>query len=512
MFYRGMMLLAFAVLTASLVPAYAEPLDRVRVIAALPKLEALAQRTIETGGVPGLSIAVVYKGEVVYLKGFGLREAGKPDLVDKDTVFQIASLSKPISSTIVAAVVSEGLVDWDTRIADLDPSFALKDAYPTQQLTVRDLFNHRSGLPGTAGDDLEDIGFGRDVVISRLRLVPASSSFRAGYAYSNAGIAAGAIAAVKPTGLSWEDAAEAKLYGPLGMTSTSSRYSDFVARQNKSALHIGSIGNWQAKLKRDPSVQSPAGGVSSSARDLARWVQLELANGAIDGKQMISKTALAQTHVPLMARSHNPITGGASFYGLGWNVEFGRYGVTWGHAGAFSLGSRTLAMLYPESDLGIVVLTNAFPTGVPEGLADSFADLVFTGSVKADWTGKWDVLYASLFGPAIDAAKSTFGTKPQPATPALPLASYSGTYGNDYVGVGTVMAEGKTLTLRVGPEGKKVYPMLHFDRDTFLIYPDPEMADKPSPVFFVIGPNGHASSLTIDNVNSNGLGVLTRRR
>ncbi len=180
--------------------AAAEPITRDQVVAALPKLEALAQKEIDSGGVPGLAIAVVYKDEVVYLKGFGLRETGKPDAVNADTVFQIASLSKPVSSTVVAALVSEGIVDWGSRVSELDPSLALKDPYPTQQVTVRDLFNHRSGLPGNAGDDLEDIGFGRDEVMHRLRLVPPSSSFRAGYAYSNAGLTAGALAAAKPTG------------------------------------------------------------------------------------------------------------------------------------------------------------------------------------------------------------------------------------------------------------------------------------------------------------------------
>jgi len=490
--------------------ASAEPLTRERVIDALPKLEALAQAAVDGGGVPGLSIAVVYKDEVVFLAGFGVRQAGKPEAVDADTVFQIASLSKPISSTVVAALVGEGLLDWDSRVADLDPAFALKDAYPTQQLTVRDLFNHRSGLPGHAGDDLEDIGFGREEVMHRLRLVPPSSSFRAGYAYSNAGITAGALAAVRPTGKSWEDVAEERLYRPLGMTSTSSRYSDFVGRANRSALHIGDVGKWEAKLHRDPSVQAPAGGVSGSARDIAQWMRLELANGSYDGKQLIAADALAATHVPLMSRGRNPVTGSATFYGLGWNVEFGRHGLSWGHAGAFSLGARTLVTLYPEADLGILVLANAFPTGIPEGLADTFADLVFDGAATQDWTAGWNAIYASLFGPAVEAAMATYGTPPSPSTPALPATAYAGSYTNDYVGAATVTADGEHLVLKVGPDGKTVYPMTHFDRDLFLIYPNPEMADMPSPVSFSIGPDGKAAAMTIDNLNASGLGVLSR--
>ena len=130
-------------------PALAETATKENVMAAIPELEDLAKQVIAKGQVPGLSVAVVYKDEVVYLGGFGLREIGKPGKVDADTVFHLASLAKPLSATVVAALVSDGIVSWDSRIADLDPAFKLHDAYPTEQVTITDLFNHRSGLPAT---------------------------------------------------------------------------------------------------------------------------------------------------------------------------------------------------------------------------------------------------------------------------------------------------------------------------------------------------------------------------
>ena len=140
----------------------AEIVTKEKLAAAIPRLEELANKAIANGQVPGLAIAVVYKDEVVYVGGFGVREAGRPEAVDANTVFQLASLSKPISSTIVAALVSNGTVSWDSRISDLDPGFQLHDPYPAQQVTVRDLFAHRSGLSGNAGNDLEGLGFSRD--------------------------------------------------------------------------------------------------------------------------------------------------------------------------------------------------------------------------------------------------------------------------------------------------------------------------------------------------------------
>ena len=342
----------------------------------------MAAKLVADGAVPGIAIVVVHADEVVYLGGFGLREVGKPETVDADTVFQLASMSKPISATVVAKLVSDGVVGWDSRIADLNPAFQLHDPFPTAEVTVTDLLNHRSGLPGTSGDDLEAIGFDRETIAARLRLVPPSSSFRAGYAYSNAGFTQGALAAAMPTGKSWEEVAEERLYRPLGMAATSSRHSDFVARPNRAALHVPSQGGWAALATREPDAQAPAGGVSASVRDLAQWLRLELGTGDWDGAPFIDADALAATHEPLFDRGSNPVSGAASFYGRGWNAEFGRHGRSWGHAGAFSTGARTLVTLYPDAGLGIVVLTNAFPTGVPEGIADSFFDLVFDGSVS----------------------------------------------------------------------------------------------------------------------------------
>lgn len=491
--------------------AGAESVPRAKVEAALPQVAAMAEQVVAAGGVPGLAIGVVHEDEVVWLEGFGLRAAGEPEEVDADTVFQIASMSKPISATVVAGLVGKGLVDWGDRIADLDPAFALHDPYPTAEVTVRDLFNHRSGLPGSAGNDLEQIGYDRATVMERLRLVPPWVSFRGGYSYSNAGITAGALAAARPTGKDWETVAQETLFGPAGMTASSFRYADFAARENRAALHARFDGNWASRVTYDPTTQAPAGAASSSARDLTRWMRLELAEGRLDGADIIAAAALDQTHAPLTARGANPVTGAPSFYGLGWNVEYGRHGLSWGHAGAFSYGVRTVVTLLPESDLGIVVLANAFPTGVPEGLSDSFLDLVFDGAVAQDYLTAWTAGYESLFGPAIAEAKARYAARPDPATPALPPTAYAGRYGNAYVGAAQVEADAAGgLALILGPQGAKRYPLTHFDRDLFVYFPDEEMPDKPAAARFAVAADGRADAVTLEPLDANGLGTLAR--
>lgn len=500
-----------ALLLALCGPALAGPVPRAQVDAAIVRIEKMANDLIAAGEVPGFAIGVVHDDEVVWAKGFGLRRMGAPERVDADTVFQLASMSKPISATVVAALVGKKVLAWDSRIADLDPGFALRDAYPTAEVTVADMFSHRSGLPGGAGNDLEQIGFDRDTIMRRLRLVDPWVSFRGGYAYSNAAFTEGGLAAAKPTGRDWETVAQDELFAPLGMASSSFRYSDFVSRDDAASLHVKWQGAWTPLVTRDATPQAPAGGASSSVNDMTRWMRLELANGDFDGKPVIPADGLMATHGARSARGVNPITGAESFYGLGWALEIGRHGTAWQHAGAFSNGALTLVKLLPDSELGIVVLSNGFPNAAPDALADSFVDLAIDGELAQDYLGPWSAYYGGMFAPQIAAAKALYATPPNPATPALPAAAYAGRYHNAYVGEAIVEpgADG-ALTLVLGPEGRERLPLTHFDRDLFTYFPDAEMPDRPSAVRFAIGPDGRAETIRIESLDANALGTLAR--
>jgi CubicO group peptidase (beta-lactamase class C family) len=181
---------------------------------------------------------VVYQDRVVYARGFGVREVGKPDLVDADTVFQLASVSKPLGSTVIAGLVSDKVLTWDDRIIDHDPGFQMHDPYVTAALTIRDTYSHRSGLPEHVGDLLEDMGYDRAEVLCRLRFVPTKNNFRSHYAYTNFGLTEGAVAASSAAGKSWEEISQERLYKRLGMSSTSSRLSDFLARSNRARSRV----------------------------------------------------------------------------------------------------------------------------------------------------------------------------------------------------------------------------------------------------------------------------------
>jgi CubicO group peptidase (beta-lactamase class C family) len=192
-------------------PCWADELSLEKVKGATTELEKLTENEMRTTGIPGIAIAVVFKDQVVFAKGFGVREVGEASPVDADTVFQLASVSKPIGSTVIAVLVGEGLLSWDSRISDLDPGFEMHDAWVTREITVRDFYCHRSGLPDHAGDLLEDLGFTREEILRRLRYQKPNTSFRSGYP-THAGMTEGAIsAAARRKGMG----GPLKLYKPL---------------------------------------------------------------------------------------------------------------------------------------------------------------------------------------------------------------------------------------------------------------------------------------------------------
>ena len=491
-------------------PAAAADLPAEEVTAALPGLEKYVDGLREKTGVPGLALAVVHADKVVYLKGFGVRELGTPGAIDADTVFQLASVSKPLTATVIAGVVGDGTVKWDSKTSDLDPAFRLSGDYVSGEVTLRDLLCHRTGLPDHAGDLLEDLGYSRAEVLHRLRFQEPTGPFRSSYAYTNFGFTEAGVATAKAAGKTWEDLAADRLFKPLGMDRTSYRHADYAAAVNRAKLHARIDGEWVAKYDREPDAQAPAGGASSTVRDLARWMRLLLANGHFDGKPVIAAYALGETHkAQVISEPAKQPTDRTGFYGLGWNVGHDRAGrLTLNHSGAFDLGAATCVMLVPAEELGIVVLTNGAPIGVPEAVAFGFLDLVHAGKLERDW-------FATMTPAFVELARPKYGTRvdyqkePADKSPSLPAASYAGTYHNGFVGDAVVADEDGKFVLKLGPK-LRAFPLTHFDRDTFTYQPEGEMSAGLSGVTFRIGPNRVADAVTLENLNVHGSGTLTR--
>ena len=486
----------------------AVPIPPGQIEQAVAGVDALVADVMTRTGIPGIAVAVVHGGKPVLLEGYGLREAGKPGAVGPDTVFQLASVSKSVGATVVAREVGLGKVSWTTPVTRLLPWFALGDPAVTPMLTIGDLYAHRSGLPDHAGDDLEDLGYGRREVLERLRLLPLTP-FRASYAYTNFGPTAAAEAVAAAAGTDWATLSQTDLYGPLGMTRTSSRFADYIARDDRAVPHMRAGDDWVPGAQRQPDAQSPAGGVSSSAADMAKWLAMLLADGSVDGQELIAPEALGAALMPQVV-SGPPGTPAdrTGFYGFGFNVGDSPAGrVQFSHSGAFYLGAATSFLVIPSADVGIVVLANAQPVGGAEAITATFGDLVQFGHPTRDWLDTYAPLFAALSAPVGHLAGAA---PPADPAPAGALSAYAGVYDNPYFGPVEVSVAGDGLVLAAGP-GRRAYPLTHWSGASFTLVPGGENAPEGSlsEVRFR-GPEERRSALTVEFWDGAGLGTFTR--
>lgn len=487
----------------------AVPIPKGQIDAAIGKLDDFAAALMKRSGVPGMAVVVVRDGKTVYLKGFGVRKAGAPETVDGDTVFQLASLSKAIGASVVAHEVGKGVVAWDTPVKTLLPWFALKDPWVSAHVTLADLYTHRSGLPDHAGDELEDLGFDRRQILERLKLLPLAP-FRISYAYTNFGLTAAAEGVAAAAGKDWASLSDEVLYTPLGMSATSSRFSDFMARANRAVPHVRENGAFVARYQRQPDAQSPAGGVSSSARDMGRWLAFVLGEGTFEERQIVPAAALlpAVTGQIVSSPSATPAAR-PGLYGHGFGISVAPSGrVVVSHSGAFILGAGTTFALLPSEKLGIAVLTNAQPVGAAEALAMQFMDFVEFGAITRDWFAAYGPLMAPLYKP-----EGILAGQPAPAQPepARALDAYAGTYANPYFGPATIRVADGGLVLTIGP--KPVTATLgHWSGDTFTFAPSGESAapGSLSQVTFAVKGKS-AAAMTVEFFDEAGLGTFTRQ-
>jgi CubicO group peptidase (beta-lactamase class C family) len=388
--------------------------------------------------------------------------------------------------------------------------FRLKDRWVTTHVTIGDLLSHRSGLPDHGGDALEDLGFDRRQVLNRLRLLPLAP-FRISYAYTNFGFTAAAETAAVASGKDWATLAEDALFKPLGMTSTSARFADFEKRANRALGHVKVGDKFEHRFQRMPDAQAPAGGVSSSVNDLARWLAMVTQGGVSDGQVFIEKKALLQA---MSAESFSSpaatFTARPGFYGYGFNVSVTPSGrMKFSHSGAFSMGAGTNLVILPSANVAIVVLTNAWPTGAPEALAAEFMDLVEFGKVERDWYPPYHAMMSAFNAPVGSLAGKS---RPASPAPAAGLAAYAGTYANSFYGPAQVIRRGDGLVLKLGPKDRE-FPLSHWDGNAFTFSPSSEnaTAGSISLATFKAPAKGRSGELTIEYLNDAGLGTFRRR-
>jgi hypothetical protein len=248
----------------------------------------------------------------------------------------------------------------DDPVKQYNPDLTFSDPWVTDHVTFADLYSHRSGLPGGFGN-----GAGDDGLHATRSLPPPVEPVPGVVLLQQLRHDGGRGCGCQGRRKSFEDMVHEQLFGPAGMTETSPSYDDFLARDNRATIHAKIQGEWMLGPPRMPDAQAPAGGVTTSVKDLATWTRLVLAGGTLDGTSIIDEAARGETHVPHIVRSPlGSYDAESQFYGLGWNVEDDHLGfLRWVHSGAFTNGTGTTAVLLLDGDTFTVARYPELPDG-----------------------------------------------------------------------------------------------------------------------------------------------------
>lgn len=464
-------------------------------------LDAFITKTLGDYKVPGAAVAVIQDGKVVLVKGYGVREFGKPELVDEDTIFQLASVTKTLTGAVAGTVVDEGKLDWDTPVFNYLPQFVGYDPYMTRHLTERDLLAMRTGWPEFTGDILDNFGYDRAEILHRLRYLEPAYSLREVSQYSNPGFFVAGEVAAAASGESWNDLVQKRIYDKIGMTRSGTSVKD-LQDPNSSAGHAIVEGKTVVVEPSDQDTMGAAGAATSTAADMAKYLQMFLNKGTYEGTEVLKPDTVAELFKRSMIGEITftelaPISEATGFY---YGMGFDSYDYENVHviekAGALA-GVRTIVTLIPEKNAAIAVLANLNVTAFPEAIRAYYINQVLGVDPTTDQADllKINETLASFLNP--------------PPTPASPgkflgtLESLAGDYENQLYGQCSILLEGTTLSAECGP-AKFPATITHYDNGSFLMkFPGATQASEP--ITFTIGADGTADSFT-----HSGLGLFTR--
>jgi CubicO group peptidase (beta-lactamase class C family) len=355
----------------------------------IAELGAFVERAQTQLGIPGTAIGLVQDGKVVFAGGFGVRELGKPERVDADTLFMIASNTKAMTTLLLARLVEEGKLTWDTPVTKVLPSFKLGDEATTKQVSIKHLICACTGLPRQDFEWLMEFKNSTpESTLQVLGTIQPTSKFGEMFQYSNLlAAAAGYVAAHvmfpdRDLGSGYDEAMRARIFGPLGMSSTTFDFTRALAGDH-AAPHALDIDDKAAAAVMDVNYAivpvRPAGGAWSSVNDMLRYISMELGRGTLrDGTRYIGESPLLARRAPQV-----PI-GKDETYGMGLEVN-----TTWGvpvvHHGGSMIGYKSDMMFLPDQGVGAVILTNS-DSGV--ALLGPFQrkllEVLFDGERRAD--------------------------------------------------------------------------------------------------------------------------------
>jgi CubicO group peptidase (beta-lactamase class C family) len=408
-------------------------------------LDAFITRALKEYQVPGAAVAVVRDGKVALVKGYGVRDVSKPGDVDENTIFQLASVTKTLTAAAAATVVDEGKLDWDKPIFNYLPEFVGYDPYMTRWLTERDLLAQRTGWPAFTGDQLDSFGYDRAEILRRLRFFKPRYSLREVAQYSNPGFFVAGEVAARCAKQSWNDLVEQRLFRPLQM-SRSGTVIKALQDPNATAAHALVNGKVAVVEPSELDVTGAASSGSSTAADMSKLMLMFVNKGTYNGKQILKPETVAEIFKRSMVSAIDftdlpPISDATGFY---YGLGVGSYDYA-GHQiiekGGALAGVRTIIVLVPDKNAGIVVLANLNLTAFPEAVRAYFLNQLLGINPEAD---QKEILARN------EQLKKLMAPPPAPKNPGKfngTLQSLVGVYENDYYGRCEIVPDGNGVKI-----------------------------------------------------------------
>ena len=415
----------------------------------LKKLDNYYKKMVKDWDLPGMSVGVVKDGELVFTGNYGVKEIGKKEKPDAQTLYAIASNSKAFTSAIIGMLVQEGKLHWNDRVKDYLPYFGVYDDWVSEHVTIRDLLSHRVGLGTFSGDNIwYKSTMTSEEIIKHIKYVPQAYDFRAGYGYSNLMFITAGEVIKKVTGKDWGDNVQERILNPLGMTGSIHSLNDLENKGNYATPHARKDDKNYTIPWVDWENVAATGGLISNVEDIAKWMIFNIDNGIHNGDTLLTKNTRNMVWTPhnnfvVDHTAKHDFDTQFSGYGLGWALSDYRGTMRVGHTGGYD-GFITAINLLPKEKLGVVVLTNGVKSPIMP--ATYYALDAFLGLSPKDYSKEYlerTNTYAKEDTRIADRkAKRVLDTKP-----SIAIENILGTYNSKLCGEITITKQGDSLHL-----------------------------------------------------------------
>ncbi len=436
-------------------------------------LDSYIKKAAKDWDIPGLAVALVKDGQVEYMKGFGVKELGKDESVDENTLFSVASNTKAFTAAAVGILVQEGKLSWDDPVIDHLPDFQMYDPEVTRKITIRDFLCHRSGLGLWAGDlTWWDSAYDRDEVIRRMRYQKPAADLYEKYIYCNLGYLVAGELVAKVSGITYDEFIKTHFFDKLEMSRSLTTVSGLAQMENVAIPHSMVDGELAPISQLNVDNCAPAAAVVTSVNDLSKWVKLQLANGVYDGERILEQEIVEETRKPhsiinlskWSKENLNPFTN-LSAYALGWRVYDYRGEFVVEHTGGLD-GMLSYVGFIPEQNVGVILVTNSDQHDLQNCLPKYLFDRLLDVDDETDWSAKY-LKINKANKKRREEEKSKAKEKIEKTEPTSALEEYCGEYISEIYGTASVTMENNKLKVTLSAHPGFIGLMSHLYYNTF---------------------------------------------